>query len=194
MPVARCSALPSSGAQGVALGARAIHQLAAAKGQVGRAKIFDGPLACLDENASRRRTSAPERHDWPGRRSSFSGCGLRSDLGAVQESALDEVQYSFSREFDGCGASGLRSVEQQAGSCPCVRAARAGRSARRRKPPGRPRATRPRRGLGADAPGTRPLLSRRHITIIVVDNADPHACPRKAARGEVDVRADARRR
>jgi hypothetical protein len=50
------------------------------------------------------------------------------------------------------------------------------------------------RGLGADAPGTRPLLSRRHITIIVVDNADPHACPRKAARGEVDVRADARRR
>jgi len=35
---------------------------------------------------------------------------------------------------------------------------------------------------------------RRHITIIVVDNADPHACPRKAARGEVDVRADARRR
>ena len=106
MPVARCSALPSSGAQGVALGARAIHQLAAAKGQVGRAKIFDGPLACLDENASRRRTSAPERHDWPGRRSTFSGCGLRSDLGAVQESALDEVQYSFSREFDGCGASG----------------------------------------------------------------------------------------
>jgi hypothetical protein len=35
-----------------ALGAVAIHQLAAAKGQVGRAKIFDGLLACLDENAS----------------------------------------------------------------------------------------------------------------------------------------------
>ena len=32
------------------------------------------------------------------------------------------------------------------------------------------------------------------ITIIVVDNAEPYACPRKVARGEVEVRADARRR
>jgi hypothetical protein len=40
----------------------------------------------------------------------------------------------------------------------------------------------------------RPLLSRRYITIIVVDNAEPYACPRKVARGEVEVRADARRR
>jgi hypothetical protein len=52
----------------------------------------------------------------------------------------------------------------------------------------------PAEDFGADAPGTRPLLSRRHITIIVVDNADPHTCPRKAAHGEVDVRVDARRR
>jgi hypothetical protein len=28
----------------------------------------------------------------------------------------------------------------------------------------------------------------------VVDNAEPYACPRKVARGEVEVRADARRR
>jgi hypothetical protein len=32
------------------------------------------------------------------------------------------------------------------------------------------------------------------ITIIVVDNAEPYACPRKVARGEVEIRADARRR
>src|SRR4029077_10790010 len=52
--------------------------------------------------------------------------------------------------------------------------------------PSTPRAWRVRAG--------RPLLSRRYITIVVVDNAEPYACPRRVARGEVEVRADARRR
>jgi hypothetical protein len=38
------------------------------------------------------------------------------------------------------------------------------------------------------------LNEARYITIIVVDNAEPYACPRKVARCEVAVRADARRR
>src|SRR4029077_179580 len=48
-------------------------------------------------------------------------------------------------------------------------------------PPSKPRTWRGRAG--------HPLLSRRYITIIVVDNAEPYACPRKVARGEVEVRA-----
>lgn len=53
----------------------------------------DHPLLAEIQQVGNKRVGHPAWH-------------LRSGLGAVQQSALDEVQHSPSRKFDGCGARG----------------------------------------------------------------------------------------